>query len=189
MGCGCNKNKTVKNTESPEFRTADSTTQSNQGTFSRGIAMAKSFASAIASRGVSNTKTNGPTKQLRVLSCFGNQDRGGELPPCQHLKESATPGKHFCGGCGCGDKPMTWLMASGEEYSKLDYPNLQCPLTMPGFTNYTQSAPDEANTPITRKYYIENIDFNEVLKTPISLPQFKPEMPPVPPNTEETGKV
>ena len=60
---------------------------------------------------------------------------------------------------------------------------------MPGFTNYTQSAPDEANAPISRKYYIENIDFNEVLKTPISLPQFKPQTPPVPPNPEETGKV
>jgi hypothetical protein len=69
-------------------------------------------------------------------------------------------------------------MSNGEEYSKLDYPKLNCPLNMPGFTNYEPSAPDEANTPVTRRYYIENIDFNQVLTTPVSLP-----VAPTTPNT------
>jgi hypothetical protein len=188
MGCGCNKNK-----NSPEFRKPNQTNQQvdqNQNIFSKGIGMAKSFATAIASRGFTDNKVNKPTKQLRVLSCFGNTHQGGELIPCEHLKESKTEGKHFCGGCGCGDKPMTWLVAQGEEYSKLDYPKLNCPLNMPGFTNYTPSTPDESTSPITRKFYIENIDFNEVLKTPVSLPQFKPQTPPQPPPEQpETGKV
>jgi hypothetical protein len=175
MGCGCNKNK-----NSTEFRKQEqtNTTQESNNPIKRGLSMAKGFATAIASRGFTDNKVNKPTKQLRVLSCFGNSHRGGELTPCEHLKDSKTEGKHFCGGCGCGDKPMTWLMSQGEEYSKLDYPKLNCPLNMPGFTNYTPSLPDEANEPITRKYYIENIDFNEVLKTPVSLPQFKPQPQP-----------
>jgi hypothetical protein len=42
---------------------------------------------------------------------------------------------------------------------------------MPGFTNYQPSAPDEAEEPITRRYYIENMDFNDVFKTPVSMPE------------------
>ena len=40
--------------------------------------MAKNFAQALISRGVSNKKTDVTTKRLRVLSCLGN---GNELPP------------------------------------------------------------------------------------------------------------
>ena len=174
MGCGCNKNK-----NSTQFRSPETNNNENENAFSKTISMAKSFATAIASRGLSDNKVNKPTKQLRVLSCFGNTDRGGELISCEHLRQSSTEGKHFCGGCGCGDKPSTWLMAQGEQYSKLDYPKLNCPLNMPGFTNYTPSKPDEGTSPITRKYYIENIDFNEIMQTPVSLPEFKaPEPPP-----------
>lgn len=180
MGCGCNKNKTNPNVEnitnnpavpvSPmEFRPAAPPVPQNK--FMKGISMVRSFSSAIASRGLSNEKVNKPIKQLRVLSCFGNNDRGGELIPCEYLRQSETPGKFFCGGCGCGDKPSTWLMAEGDQYSKLDYPKLNCPLNMPGFTNYQPSAPDEANDPVTRRYYIENMDFNQVLTTPVSVPE------------------
>jgi len=199
MGCGCNKknkqnfNQQVpQNTdvasdaskspnESPiEFREATKTQPTG---INRTISMAKSFASAIVSRGFSNEKANKQVKQLRVLSCFGNQNRGGELPPCEHLKQSTTEGKHYCGGCGCGDKPGTWLMAEGDRYSKLDYPKLACPLNMPGFSNYEPSQPDEAESPITRRYYIENIDFNEILKTPVSTPEIP--KPPVPSTNTE----
>jgi len=168
MGCGCNKNK-----QNSEFK-EQSPTSETKNILSQKMSMVKSFASAIASRGLSNNKVNKATKQLRVLSCFGNQHTGGELPPCEYLKQSTTPGKHYCGGCGCGDKPRTWLMAEGEEYSKLDYPNLNCPLNMPGFTNYQPSKPDEANSPITRRYYLENIDYNEIIKTSVSLPEAPP---------------
>jgi hypothetical protein len=41
---------------------------------------------------------------------------------------------------------------------------------MPGFTNYTPSKPDEAIAPITRKYYIENIGFEDLNKMPVTLP-------------------
>jgi hypothetical protein len=172
MGCGCNKNKTPGLT-GPEFRTQQTETNP-KNIFAQKMSMVKSFASAIASRGLSNSKVNKATKQLRVLSCFGNQHTGGELPPCEHLKQSSTPGKHYCGGCGCGDKPRTWLMAEGQEYSKLDYPTLNCPLNMPGFVNYQPSKPDEAEPPITRRYYIENIDYNEIIKVSVTLPETPP---------------
>jgi hypothetical protein len=86
------------------------------------------------------------------------------------LKESKTDGQYFCGGCGCGDRAGTWLVANGNDYSKLDYPKLNCPITMPGFTNYVASKPDEAISPITRKYYLENIAFDDLNKMPVTLP-------------------
>lgn len=172
MGCNCNKNKQ----NNIQFR-QETTDQKVESILSKKIGMVQSFATALASRGLSNHKINTPAKQLRVLSCFGNQHTGGELPPCQHLKESETPGKHFCGGCGCGDKSHTWLMAQDQEYSKLDYPKLNCPLNMPGFTNYEPSKPDEANEPISRRYYIENIDYSEIAKILVSLPEKKEEPP------------
>jgi len=126
------------------------------------LTMVQNFATALTSRGLKNEKTTKPVKQLRVLSCFGNQSSGGVLPPCEHLKTSATEGKHYCGGCGCGDRKGTWLIAEGDEYSKLDYPKLACPLQMPGFTNYKQSTADEAVSPITRRYYIENMNYKDI---------------------------
>jgi hypothetical protein len=169
MGCGCNKNK---QNGGPEFR-KEEPVQDPKNIFAKKLGMVQSFASALASRGFADNKVNKATKQLRVLSCFGNQHLGGELPPCEHLKESVTPGKHYCGGCGCGDKPRTWLMAEGEEYSKLDYPRLACPLNMPGFSNYQPSKPDESNEPVTRRYYIENIEVSQVMNVPVTLPEAK----------------
>jgi hypothetical protein len=92
------------------------------------------FAASLASRGVGNTKTDIPTKQLRVLSCFG----GGPIQSkCPFLKVSSVDKtKHFCDKCGCGDKKHTWLIKESNEYSKLDYPILNCPMKMPGFSNY-----------------------------------------------------
>lgn len=92
-----------------------------------------SLAMAIASRGFDNNKIDLPTKQLRVVSCFGNKS---SIPACHHLKKSKNSEYHFCSGCGCGDKNNTWLLKKEGEYSKLDYPVLNCPLKMPGFTNY-----------------------------------------------------
>ena len=138
------------------------------------IKMAKSYAQAIISRGITNKKTDKLTKQLRVISCFGD---GGELIPCEYLAKSKTDDtKNICGGCGCGDRKGTWLQAEGDEYSKLDYPNLNCPLQMPGFTNYEQSAIDEAEEPVTRRYYIEEMGQDRVERVEVSLPE-KPEKP------------
>jgi len=140
----------------------------------KGIGMAKSYAQALISRGVTNKKTEPYTKRLRVLSCFGNEHLGGQLPSCEHLKASKTDGKYYCGGCGCGDRKATWLMADNDEYSKLDYPNLACPLKMPGFSNYVMSEPEEGISPITRRYYIENMsdeDINTIKITDLEIPE------------------
>ena len=151
------------------------------------LAMVQSFAVALASRSLSNKKINKPIKQLRVLSCFGNQDIGGILPPCEHLLESKSgEGKNICGACGCGDTSRTWLVAESNEYSKLDYPSLACPLQMPGFTNYLVSSSDEADEPVTRKYYIENVDYGEVQKVSVVIGE-EPENPDE--NLEETPKL
>ncbi len=151
----------------PEFRKEEP--KQKKSFLNNKINMVQSFAAAIASRGFSDNKVTKPVKQLRVLSCFGNENMGGVLPPCEHLKQSQTEGKHFCGGCGCGDRKGTWLVAEGDEYSKLDYPKLACPLQMPGFTNYEKSKPDEGDNPITRRYYIENMSYKDVDLVPVTV--------------------
>ena len=111
----------------------------------RKLSMIQSFASALASRNINNKKINKPIKQLRVLSCFGNRNIDGVLPPCEHLMESQT----------------------GE--GKLDYPKVGCPLQMPGFSNYIVSGSDESEEPVTRKYYIENMDYQLVQRVPVQI--------------------
>jgi hypothetical protein len=164
------ENSSCSNKPNPiEFRTV--AVPDNKSVISKKIGMIQSFAMSLTSRGLNEKKINKATKQLRVLSCFGDKHLGGVLPPCEHLKESKTQGQYYCGGCGCGDRQGTWLVANGNDYSKLDYPKLNCPITMPGFTNYSASKPDEAISPITRKYYIENISFEDLNKLPVTLPE------------------
>lgn len=192
MGCNCNKNKSSnENSENlpqqntnktPEFRKQ---TIQEQSMVKKKMSMLQSFATAIASRGIQDKKAEKFVKQLRVLSCFGNQAQGGQLPPCEYLSESKTPGKHYCGGCGCGDKEGTWLVADGDKYSKLDYPKLQCPLSMPGFSNYQHSTEDEGKEPITRRWYIENItSFTDIQQIPVTTPS----IPQPQENTENSTK-
>lgn len=159
--------------DATQFRTVE---VDNTSVISRKIGMIQSFAMSLTSRGLNEKKINKATKQLRVLSCFGDKHMGGVLPPCEHLKNSKTDGQYYCGGCGCGDKPGTWLVSNGTDYSKLDYPKLNCPITMPGFTNYVPSKPDEAVSPITRKYFIENINFEDLNKMPVTLPEMPEKM-------------
>ena len=150
----------------------------NQRGLKKKLSMIQSFAAALASRNVNNKKINKPIKQLRVLSCFGNQQSGGILPPCEHLMDSdVEEGKNYCGACGCGDKKRTWLIQEADEYSKLDYPKVACPLQMPGFSNYLVSTPDEAEEPVTRKYYIENMEYTEVQKVPVRIGEAPEETP------------
>ena len=61
------------------------------------------------------------------------------------------------------------MIADSSEYSKLDYPKLSCPLQMPGFTNYEESEADEAEEPVTRRYYIESMDMSEISNIKVSL--------------------
>jgi len=72
------------------------------------------------------------------------------------------------------------LVQSGDEYSKLDYPKVVCPLNMPGFINYESSEPDEAEEPVTRRYYIEQMNDDQIEKVSVTVPD-----PPPPPQKEE----
>lgn len=114
------------------------------------------FAASIASRGIKNKKIDIPTKQLRVVSCFGYNN----IAPCPGLGKSQFLDHHYCTKCGCGDKPTTWLLKNSTNYSKLDYPKLSCPLKMPGFTNYDPNFYDLETK--ERKQQIESLDPNEL---------------------------
>lgn len=177
-GCGCGKKNNQTEPNKTEFRTEVKPTE-GVTEIKKNLTMVQNFASAITSRGLTNKKIGKFEKQLRVLSCFGNKHAGGQLPPCEHLKQSKTEGKYYCGGCGCGDKPMTWLLAEGDQYSKLDYPKLHCPLKMPGFTNYEKSTEDEALPPITRRFYIENMPPEKIEDVLVTSPEIpvKSEIP------------
>jgi hypothetical protein len=117
---------------------------------------AKSLAKAYASRGLSNNKAQESIKSLRVLSCHGNTD----LPPCPHRVNSEKfKDSFYCGACGCGDRGPTQLVnilnEKGEkEYSKLDFPKVVCPLSMPGFSNYEKWKEEDQNP---RKNVIESM--------------------------------
>jgi hypothetical protein len=110
-----------------------------------------SLAMAIASRGFDNNKIDENTKRLRVVSCFGMPG----FSQCPKLKKSNNSEYSYCGGCGCGDHPHTWLLKGKNEYAKLDYPVLKCPLKMPGFSNYDPNYIIDDNR--TRRDFIENM--------------------------------
>jgi len=101
------------------------------------------FIEAASSRGVISTavdvlginETSGnrvseETYRQRKLSCFGHKDNN--IEPCSRLKQVESIG-HFCGTCGCGDSKLARL--DGDGYTKLHYPELQCPLKRKGFSN------------------------------------------------------
>ncbi len=128
--------------------------------------MTVGFLQSLASRGITNRKIEIPLKQLRVLSCFGDKN----ITPCEYLKTSSTDGKKVCGKCGCGDSKNTWLLANDESYSKLDYPSLNCPIKMPGFTNYE---PTVEKHPPTRKLLIENLTEQEISRVIVTVNEEK----------------
>lgn len=171
--CGCGKNspKKIEDKEIPEKNKEFSETklEKSENIIMSGMSMVQSYAISLISRGITSKKVEPMTKQLRVLSCFGNKEQGGELPQCSHLMKSETDGKFYCGACGCGDKKTTWLNGNEAEYSKLDYPSLNCPIKMPGFTNYSPSTPDEWKSPISRKKYIESMKVKDVSKVDVTI--------------------
>jgi len=177
MGCNCGKNKRKKQFEafskekenklSVRKSWADLTKEVRKQ-----LTLIQSFGVSMASRGIRNKKIDVPTKQLRVLSCFGNESVGGELVACPHLMESETEKRHYCGKCGCGDRVGTHLVADGQKYSKLDYPVLSCPLKMPGFTNYEPSQEVEQLPPMSRKAYIDTqINPVDIQKLSVTVPE------------------
>ena len=122
-----------------------------------------SFAMAVASKGFTNKSIDLPTKQLRALSCFGS----GDIAPCHHIKKSKNSKYYYCGACGCGDKEKTWLLKEQNEYAKLDYPVLSCPLKMPGFTNYDPNHYTSESK--QRKLAIEHFDPENLKFIPVTV--------------------
>ena len=126
---------------------------------------AASLASSVASRGVTNKKCSDETKELRMLSCHGNET----IKPCSSRKPSEKyPGSFFCGACGCGDKQGTQLadltINNKPNYGKLDYPKVWCPLNMPGFQPYKPSDEEPEDMRNSRKIAIENLKGMEYIK-------------------------
>ena len=71
--------------------------------------------------------------QQRKHSCFGDKKTG--IEPCHRLQYVEKRG-YFCGSCGCGKNDLARLDADSlDEYTKLHYPELQCPLKRRGFSN------------------------------------------------------
>ena len=101
-----------------------------------------SFLKSAWSKGVTSKRVDDDTKYLRWVSCHGDESLG--ISPCEwrRLSEHAE-GVFYCGRCGCGDSPKTWLNGPEGEYTKLDYPNVVCPLEMPGFNNHTPYGQEE----------------------------------------------
>lgn len=95
---------------------------------------ALSFAKSMKSRGFTGKRVPLHIRGIRHSSCFGSTADGepvGEV--CPALRASSDGIHHWCGECGCGDARLAWL--DDEEYPKLDYPHLECPRAMPGFSN------------------------------------------------------
>lgn len=120
----------------------------------------KSITESYASRGFSQDKRcDEQTKRVRSVSCHGDSELG--IPPCPFRRESKVEeGRFYCGECGCGDRQATWLNAkTPQDYTKLDFPKVVCPLNMPGFSNYTKSTEEsperKAQYDFSRKEQIE----------------------------------
>ena len=106
----------------------------------------ESFLDSISSRGIIATiadtinidssmgeRVSDEIYEQRRVSCFGNS----EHPPCEELKYNKD-NNPFCGSCGCGSNKLAILSPTTEGgYSKLHYPQLECPLKKPGFSNFT----------------------------------------------------
>lgn len=111
---------------------------------------ASQFMDAINSRGlistvldytgIDNTKGERVSDEiynLRKESCFGNHEKN--IPPCQFLSKDID-NMYFCKSCGCGTNKLAVLNSIDENgYSKLHYPNLECPLAKPGFSNHIKN--------------------------------------------------
>lgn len=87
------------------------------------------------------------TRSLRVLSCHGIDASGNQVqPPCVHRAYSDEKRFHFCNACGCGEKEIARLSSEGSErdkplfteneWLKLDYLYLACPIGAAGFSNH-----------------------------------------------------
>ena len=94
--------------------------------------MAHALVLSMASRGITSKKVELTIKGQRQKSCFGDETQA----PCPALQKSKSTGRHFCNDCGCGESHMTYLDGDPSDYTKLDYPYLECPRAREGFSNH-----------------------------------------------------
>ena len=108
---------------------------------------ASQFMDAASSRGLISTvldytgidnkqgeRVSDEIYNLRRDSCFGSVEK--DIKPCQFLSKDVDD-MYFCKACGCGTNKLAVLNPTEENgYSKLHYPNLECPLAKPGFSNH-----------------------------------------------------
>ncbi|MEL7002985.1 MAG: hypothetical protein AAFN93_09665, partial [Bacteroidota bacterium] len=98
-------------------------------------------------------KVSRSIKKVRRTSCNG-YEKG--IKPCEYrIQSKKNPESFICGACGCGDGKNVLVDGEVPSFEKLDYPYLQCPASMPGFSNYLPSS-EEAN-PSERKVVIERV--------------------------------
>lgn len=121
------------------------------------VQKAASFATSMASKGIDHKRSTLEVKNLRKLSCHGDDT----LAPCSQRKPSQNfENSFFCGACGCGDKQGTQLVdltiQGKENYGKLDYPKVWCPLNMPGFQPYKTTSEEPPEMVNMRKKELEN---------------------------------
>lgn len=91
-------------------------------------------------------KVSKEIKNERILSCHGINEEGKQIqPPCRARGFNTDKKFHSCNLCGCGAKEIARISSYGstennpifdEEYMKLDFPYLACPMQKKGFSNY-----------------------------------------------------
>jgi hypothetical protein len=141
------------------------------------LSMIGNYLRAKWSKGLTSKRADVTTKDIRLLSCFGDS---ATVTVCPGLRPSErSPGKFICGECGCGDKKDTILNTEDGEYGKLDHPYVTCPRKMPGFSNYETDKSDE------RKVLIEVSIGKDILRNKELV---NPTPPANPPATEPEGE-
>jgi len=120
------------------------------------LSMIGNYLKAKWSKGMSGKRVDVTTKDIRLLSCFGD---GETIKVCPALRPSSVKmGRFICGECGCGDKPAVFLNGDDEEYTKLDHPFLSCPRHMPGFSDYKPNTEEESERKQQIELRIEGVD-------------------------------
>lgn len=104
--------------------------------FSNRFTKAWQLADSLMSRGINSERVSNEIYDIRSISCHGSDELN--ISPCtERLESKKFAGSYFCGACNCGDFGHTQIKNLNEDhYSKLDYPRVRCPKSMPGFTNY-----------------------------------------------------
>jgi hypothetical protein len=111
--------------------------------WSAAFSYGRALGSSTTLKGVKTRRVAPERRALRVLSCFG--DQAGGVARCPSLAFSPNNQFHYCNDCECGEREEARLsgigstderpILDGNEYLKLDFPELECPRKRPGFSN------------------------------------------------------